>query len=56
MCKFQQKIDKMWISDWGTVVRQKLEKVSVLSNVCCNFEKKLVEYSEKRRDNFENVW
>ncbi len=34
---------------------RELEKVLVLSNICCNFEKKLIEYSEKWRGNFENL-
>ncbi len=40
ICEIYKKIDKMSISDWGTVekMRQKLEKVLVLSNICCNFE------------------
>ncbi len=48
----------MSINDRGTVekIRQKLEKVSVLSNICWNFEKKLVEYLEKCSENFENLW
>ncbi len=47
----------MLISEWGTVdkIQRKLEKVLVLSNICWNFEKKLVEYSEKCRGNFENI-
>ncbi len=53
-----KKIDKMSISDWGTVekIRWKLKKVLVLNNICWNFEKKLVEYSGKRLGNFENLW
>ncbi len=37
-----KKIDKMSISDWGTIekILRKLEKVLVLSNICWNFEKK----------------
>ncbi len=49
----------MSISDWRVVekIRRKLEKVLVLSNFCWNLKKKkLVEYSEKRHGNFENLW
>ncbi len=44
-----KKIDKMLVSDWGTVekILQKSEKVLVLSNICWNFEKKIVEYWDK---------
>ncbi len=53
-----KKIGKMSIKDWGTVekIGWKLETVLVLSNICWNFEKKLLEYSENRRGNFENLW
>ncbi len=33
----------------------KLEVVLVMNNICWNFEKKLVEYSEKRHGNFRNL-
>ncbi len=47
----------MSISDWETVekIRRKLGKVLVLSNICWNFVKKLVEYSEKCCGNFKNL-
>ncbi len=53
-----KKIDKMSISDWGTVqkVWRKLEKVLVLRNTCLNFEKKVKGIFEKSSGNFENLW
>ncbi len=44
-----KKIDKISRGGWGTLekIRSKLEKILVSSNICWNFEKKLVEYSEK---------
>ncbi len=45
------------MKDRGTVAKlqRKSDKVLVLTNICWNFEKKLEEYSEKLRGNFENL-
>ncbi len=53
-----EKIDKMWISYRITPekMQRKLGNVLVMSNIYWNFEKKLEEYSEKLRENFENLW